>query len=81
MTVSCGPTNWNMVVNMTNLRAMYPQATVAEMYLSNSKCMGTVFSDTLVFNQSYTDCGSRKEVYDPFLSSCLDTCCVDIFIN
>ncbi|XP_060064988.1 deleted in malignant brain tumors 1 protein-like [Ylistrum balloti] len=64
MTLNCGTTTWNAVVNMTILRSLYPDAGVSDIYLAVQSCTGTVVDDLVVFQQSYTDCSSFKTTTD-----------------
>lgn len=60
--VNCDPTNWRIVVNMTLLRMMYPDSGVSQIYLSKQSCYGHLIDDTVVFDQSYTNCSTSKTV-------------------
>lgn len=66
--VNCDPTNWRIVVNMTLLRMMYPDSGVSQIYLSKQSCYGHVIDDTVVFDQSYTNCSTSKTVSDQFVT-------------
>ncbi|XP_033757248.1 deleted in malignant brain tumors 1 protein-like [Pecten maximus] len=64
MTLNCGSTTWNAVVNMTMLKSLYPNIGVSDIYLSDQSCTGTVVDDLVVFQQSYTECSSSKTTTD-----------------
>ncbi|XP_021378643.1 deleted in malignant brain tumors 1 protein-like [Mizuhopecten yessoensis] len=64
MTLNCGSTTWNAVVNMTVLKSLYPDVGVSDLYLSKQSCTGTVVDDLVVFQQAYTDCSSSKTTTD-----------------
>ncbi|XP_069139920.1 scavenger receptor cysteine-rich domain superfamily protein-like [Argopecten irradians] len=64
MTLNCGSTNWNAVVNMTLLRSLYPNTGVSDIYLSRQSCTGTVVDDLIVFEQSFTECSTSKTTTD-----------------
>jgi hypothetical protein len=48
---------------MTLLRMLYPNSGVSQIYLSKQSCTGHVVDDTVVFDQSYSNCSTSKTVY------------------
>ncbi|XP_048734598.2 deleted in malignant brain tumors 1 protein-like [Ostrea edulis] len=68
ITVLCDTTSWRIVVNMTLLRMLYPDSGVSQIYLSKQSCTGHVVDDTIVFDQSYSNCSTSKTISDQFVS-------------
>lgn len=62
ITVNCDTTSWRIVVNMTLLRLLYPDSGVSQIYLNKQACYGHVVDDTVVFDQSYSNCSTSKSV-------------------
>lgn len=48
---------------MTLLRMLYPDSGVSQIYLSKQSCTGHVVDDTIVFDQSYSNCSTSKTVH------------------
>lgn len=54
----CGPTGWDVSINVTMLRHLYPDTSVSQIKLNEPRCIGRVMGDTVVFHQHYTECSS-----------------------
>ncbi|XP_052221840.1 uncharacterized protein LOC127838255 [Dreissena polymorpha] len=59
--LGCGPSSWNLAVNTTMLRVLYPDTGVSHIKLTNQYCTGRVMGDLVVFNQHYTECSSTAK--------------------
>ncbi|KAL4216375.1 Deleted in malignant brain tumors 1 protein-like [Mactra antiquata] len=62
VSMECSPSGWNVAVNMTILRHLYPDTGVSYIKLSNQKCTGRVFGDLVIFDQHYTECSTSHTV-------------------
>ena len=62
MTIHCAPGGWNINVNSTILRYLYPDTGISHIKLSDSKCTGYVDGDLVVFTQSFTECSTQTKV-------------------
>nr|XP_022333493.1 deleted in malignant brain tumors 1 protein-like [Crassostrea virginica] len=68
ITVNCDTTSWRIVVNMTLLRLLYPDSGVSQIYLNKQSCYGHVVDDTVVFDQSYSNCSTSKSISDKYVT-------------
>ena len=60
--MGCGPDGWDIAVNTTILRHLYPDTGVSQIKLSDQQCTGVVDGDMVLFKQSYTECSSNIQV-------------------
>ena len=60
--MGCESKGWNVAVNMTILRQIYPDTGVSQIKLSEQDCTGQVMGDLVVFKQSYTKCSTTSKV-------------------
>ncbi|KAK3096265.1 hypothetical protein FSP39_025096 [Pinctada imbricata] len=60
VSVSCGQTTWDAIVNMTLLRELHPDSKVSQIKMTKQLCVGQVVDDTVVFGQSYAECETKK---------------------
>jgi len=67
--MGCGPYGWNVQVNITMLRHIYPDTGVSQIKLTVPECTGRIMGDLLVFDQHYTECSTLSKV--PHSVSCL----------
>ena len=61
--MGCTPDGWDISVNMTLLRHIYPDSGVSQIKLSDQKCTGYVDGDLIVFKQSFTACSTHAKVF------------------
>ncbi|KAL3887262.1 hypothetical protein ACJMK2_027206 [Sinanodonta woodiana] len=64
LNMTCSPNGWNIAVNTTILRKIYPDIAVSQIKLSDPHCTGRVFGDLVVFTQSYVDCSTTSMIND-----------------
>lgn len=62
VTMGCGSDGWNIAVNSTILRQLYPNTMVSQIKLSDQHCIGRIYGDMVVFKQSYTNCSTASKV-------------------
>ncbi|XP_053387198.1 deleted in malignant brain tumors 1 protein-like [Mercenaria mercenaria] len=59
--MGCASKGWNVSVNATILRHLYPDTGVSQIKLAEQFCTGEVFGDLVVFRQSYTKCSTTSK--------------------
>ncbi|XP_053388146.1 deleted in malignant brain tumors 1 protein-like [Mercenaria mercenaria] len=59
--MGCASKGWNVAVNMTILRVLYPDTGASQIKLSEQDCTGQVMGDLVVFKQSYTKCSTTSK--------------------
>ncbi|XP_053387201.1 deleted in malignant brain tumors 1 protein-like [Mercenaria mercenaria] len=59
--MGCASKGWNVSVNATILRHLYPDTGVSQIKLAEQFCTGEVFGDLVVFQQSYTKCSTTSK--------------------
>ena len=52
----CTPNGWDISVDMTILRKLYPGAKASEMYIGENSCRGTESGNTVRFEQGLREC-------------------------
>ncbi|XP_053388149.1 deleted in malignant brain tumors 1 protein-like [Mercenaria mercenaria] len=62
ISMNCGPSGWEVAVNVTQLRQLFPDTGVSQIKLSDQKCTGQVLGDLVVFKQHYTQCSTTHKV-------------------
>ncbi|XP_060602750.1 deleted in malignant brain tumors 1 protein-like [Ruditapes philippinarum] len=59
--MGCESKGWNVAVNMTILRTLYPDTGVSQIKLSEQDCTGKVVGDLVLFKQSYAKCSTTSK--------------------
>ncbi|VDH91103.1 Hypothetical predicted protein [Mytilus galloprovincialis] len=59
--IGCGPASWDITVNMTIMKKLYPDTFSELIYFPDAGCKGVWRDDTLFFSQKYTECRTQRE--------------------
>ncbi|KAL4221645.1 CUB and zona pellucida-like domains 1 [Mactra antiquata] len=60
--VTCEEGGWNIRVDMSTLRLIYPNVIASDIYLGENNCHGTESMDVLRFNYGYRDCLTQEMI-------------------
>lgn len=66
--IGCGPASWDITVNMTIMKKLYPDTFPELIYFPDAGCKGVWRDDTLFFSQKYTECRTQREVFNNCIS-------------
>jgi hypothetical protein len=58
----CSNTGWNISVNLTILKMLYPGITPYQVYFGDNSCRGQNTRDLIVFQQGFRDCLTSERV-------------------
>ncbi|KAL3880247.1 hypothetical protein ACJMK2_032496, partial [Sinanodonta woodiana] len=61
-TFGCFSSGWNIKINTTILRMLYPNANASEIYMTLKSCTGKVVDDGLQFLHSYAGCNTLRQI-------------------
>ncbi|VDI14713.1 deleted in malignant brain tumors 1 protein [Mytilus galloprovincialis] len=59
--IGCGHASWDMAVNMTIMKKLYPDTIPELIYFPDASCTGVWRDDTIIFSHKYTGCGTQRE--------------------
>lgn len=62
ITIGCGPDSWDISIDMTILKKLYPDTISQLIYFPDANCKGVWREDTIFFSQKYTECSTQREV-------------------
>ncbi|XP_053391824.1 uncharacterized protein LOC128554583 [Mercenaria mercenaria] len=58
----CTSNGWNITVDISKLRELYPMVTMSHIYFGDNSCRGQVIGTTLTFKQGFRDCITSERV-------------------
>ncbi|KAL3880239.1 hypothetical protein ACJMK2_032488, partial [Sinanodonta woodiana] len=61
LTAGCASSGWNIKLNITILRMLYPDVNPGDIYMTLRSCTGKVYNDELQFLYSYSRCNTHTQ--------------------
>lgn len=58
----CTSSGWNITINMSIMKQLYPNITTNQIYFGDNSCRGTETGSSLVFQQGFRDCLTSERV-------------------